>query len=77
MSPLRGGLARIQAPINQVDQMRIKSQAEEHINFYYYDIEIGLEYKGLDKLHFIQEYKAFGSIVAQKLENDLKNKKII
>ena len=76
MNPLKGGLARIQSSLNQVTQMRIKAQAEHHIDFHNYDVEIGQEYKGIDKLEYVQEYKAFGSIVAQKLENNLRNSSI-
>ena len=72
MNPLKGGLARMQSTLNQIDQMKIKCKADPMINFRYYDIEIGSKYKGLDKLQFIQEYKAFGSLVAQKVERDLK-----
>ena len=73
MNPKRGGLARIQSTLNQVDQMRIIARAEPLIDFHYYDIDIGEEFEGMDRLEFIKEYKAFGSIIAEKLAQDLKD----
>lgn len=70
MNPLRGGLARVQSTLNQVDQMRIIARSEPLVDFYYYDIDIGPEYDGMDRLELIQEYQAFGSLVADKLRDD-------
>jgi hypothetical protein len=72
INPKQGGLARIQSTLNQVDQMRIMARAEPLIDFHYYDVEIGPEYAGMDRLELVQEYLGFGSIMAQKLETDLK-----
>lgn len=73
MNPMRGGLARVQSTLNQVDQMRIIAKAEPLVDFRYYDIEIGPDYDGLDRLDLIHKYKAFGSLVAKKVINDLED----
>ncbi len=71
MNPMRGGLARIQSTLNQVEQMKIIAKAEPLIDFRYYDVEIGPEYDGMDKMEYIHEYRAFGSLIAKKLEDDM------
>ncbi|MHA1522308.1 MAG: patatin-like phospholipase family protein [Promethearchaeota archaeon] len=71
LNPREGGLARIQSTINQISHMEIIAKAESLISFNYYDVEIGPEYSGIDRTEHIQAYKAFGNIIAAKVDKDL------
>ncbi len=73
MSPSEGGLARIQSTIDQVSRMRIIAKANPLISFKYYDIDIGKEYDGIDKVKFMREYIAFGTMLSREVSQDLKN----
>jgi predicted patatin/cPLA2 family phospholipase len=72
MSPSEGGLARIQSTIDQVSRMRIIANANPLISFKYYDIDIGKEYDGIDKVKFMREYIAFGTMLSKEVSQDLK-----
>jgi len=73
MRPTEGGLARIQSTIDQVSRMRIIAEANPFISFKYYDIDIGKEYDGIDKIKFMREYIAFGTMLSKQVSQDLKN----
>ncbi|WP_457557056.1 patatin-like phospholipase family protein [Candidatus Harpocratesius sp.] len=71
LNPREGGLARVQSTINQVDLMHIIAKSNPLVDFYYYDIEVGPEYSGLDKIKHIPAYQGFGRLIADKLDKDL------
>ena len=71
ISPKHGGFARLQSTLNQIDRMHIIAQADPFISFKYYDVEIGPEYDGIDKLEYFTEYKAFSRIIGDQVEADL------
>ncbi len=73
MRPSEGGLARIQSTIDQVSRMRIIAEANPLISFKYYDIDIGKEYDGIDKIKFMREYIAFGTMLSKQVSRDLKS----
>ena len=73
MSPSEGGLARIQSTIDQVSRMRIIANANPLISFKYYDIDIGKEYTGIDKIKYLRQYIAFGTMLSKQVSQDLKN----
>lgn len=71
ISPTHGGFARLQSTLNQIDRMRIIANVESNIRFKYYDVEIGPEYDGTDKLQYLNEYQAFGRIIGDQVLQDL------
>lgn len=72
LNPREGGLARIQSTLNQIDHMKIIAKAEPSISFNYYDIEIGPEYSGIDRIEHMVAYQGFGRLIAEKVSRDLK-----
>ncbi len=62
-----GGLARLESTLNQVSRMEIVASANPLINFHYFDIDIGPDFDGIDKIYYIQEYLGFGRLVAEKV----------
>ncbi len=71
MNPTQGGLARLQSTLNQIERMKIVAKASANIDFRYYDIEVGKRFDGTDKVRYIQEYLAFGRLIAEKVAKDL------
>jgi len=53
--------------------MRIIAEANPLITFKYYDIDIGKEYDGIDKIKFMRQYIAFGTMLSKQISQDLKN----
>ncbi|MHA1740146.1 MAG: hypothetical protein ACTSWD_16255, partial [Candidatus Heimdallarchaeota archaeon] len=58
---------------DQVSRMEIIANANPLISFKYYDIDIGKEYDGIDKVKFMREYIAFGTMLSREVSQDLKN----
>ncbi|UYP45207.1 hypothetical protein NEF87_001492 [Candidatus Lokiarchaeum ossiferum] len=71
MQPKEGGLARIQSTINKVSRMEIIANSNPLFDFKYYNVDIGPEFDGIDKLRYINEYLAFGRVIGEKIQRDL------
>ncbi|UYP45208.1 hypothetical protein NEF87_001493 [Candidatus Lokiarchaeum ossiferum] len=76
MSPVEGGLARIQSTLNKIRRMEIITKANPLITVKYFDTDIGKIFSGTDKIQYVQQYMSFGRVIAEQVERYLEDSKI-
>lgn len=71
MSPISGGLARVQSRNDQVRMMQYLSKKNSNLKFRYWDCEIPKKLDKLDGIEYCEQYKYYGIEMSKKPIIDL------